>query len=106
MAGKRRLRLPRDWPKRVSAVRKRAHNLCEGITIDGVPHQHVADCGGAGRECDHRMAGDDHSLSNLQWLSVECHLAKTLAENAARRALLKLPVEHHPGVVGGLPHPR
>ena len=41
---------------------------------------HAPDCHGIGAECDHIKPGDDHSLSNLQWLSAPCHLAKTLRE--------------------------
>lgn len=85
----RRSRLPKDWPVRVAAVKARAHGMCEA-------EQHDPECDGTGRECDHVIQGDDHSLNNLQWLSTPCHKAKTRAENAARRAALKLPRETHP----------
>ena len=88
----RRARLPKDWPVRVAAVKARAHGRCEARV-------HVAECDGTGRECDHVIRGDDHSLNNLQWLSTPCHKAKTLWENQQRRDALKLPREAHPGAV-------
>jgi 5-methylcytosine-specific restriction protein A len=57
---------------------------------------HEPECSGEGAECDHIERGDDHSPSNLQWLSVPCHKAKTLAENRQRLTSTKLPRERHP----------
>ena len=73
----RRKRLPPDWERRRRAVKRRANGRCEAS-------QHVAECDGIGAECDHIIAGDNHQLENLQWLSPACHKAKTLAENSAR----------------------
>lgn len=73
----RRSRLPADWPERVDAVRTRAHNRCESLV-------HASGCSGLGAECDHIRAGDDHGLHNLQWLSAECHKAKTAQESRDR----------------------
>lgn len=87
-------RLPKDWAKRRAATKRRARNQCEAQV-------HAPGCDGTGSECDHIKPGDDHSLTNLQWLSAECHAAKTKAENTAAnkaRAALRLrPVEPHPG---------
>lgn len=61
---------------------------------------HVPECDGKGSQCDHVVAGDDHRLTNLQWLSEPCHKAKTASESLAgyraKRAALKLPAEAHP----------
>lgn len=70
-------RLPSDWPERVDAVRTRAHGRCQART-------HATGCSGLGSECDHIRTGDDHGLHNLQWLSAECHKAKTKEESRQR----------------------
>ena len=44
---------------------------------------HVPECDGYGSQCDHIDRGDDHSLTNLQWLSQPCHTAKTQQEALA-----------------------
>lgn len=90
----RRSRLPRDWPARVSKVKRRAKGKCEA-------KRHHPRCDGSGSECDHVHPGDDHSLDNLQWLSEWCHKAKTSEDNAKiaaeRAAMRKRPEEIHPG---------
>lgn len=91
----RRQRLPKDWPKRRAAVRRRACGRCEGVSLHGEPRWHDTDCDGIGTECDHVKRGDDHSLGNLQWLSTPCHKAKTKAEGPTR----KRPTERHPGLL-------
>jgi len=89
-------RLPDDWPERRAKVRGRAHGLCQA-------KQHVPECDGIGTDCDHIIAGDDHSLDNLQWLSHPCHKAKTERENAERNAkrkrMRKHPEERFPGLL-------
>lgn len=85
----RRSRLPADWPKRVAAVKRRAKGRCEA-------ERHEPECNGVGRECDHIDRGDNHELSNLQWLSTPCHKAKTTAENQRRTG--RRPAERHPGL--------
>jgi 5-methylcytosine-specific restriction protein A len=63
---------------------------------------HEPECSGEGAECDHRINNDDHSLSNLQWLSEPCHAAKTKLEAAAGRAAMpkaKREPESHPGLI-------
>ena len=87
-------RLPANWPELRRAVKARAHGRCQA-------DEHAVDCPGTGRECDHVIPGDDHSLDNLQWLSTECHKVKTQreAQEAAmrfRRQRRRDP-EAHPG---------
>lgn len=87
-------RLPENWADLRRQVRYRAGGLCEA------PNHHPR-CPGTGSECDHVTPGDDHGLENLQWLSSECHKAKTQAEAAARASLAaqlrRRPSEPHPG---------
>lgn len=73
----RRSRLPPDWEQRRVATRNRAQGQCEGLSFNGEPRWHVETCDGTGRECDHDKRGDDHSLTNLRWLSDPCHAHKT-----------------------------
>lgn len=80
----RRARLPKDWAKRVAATKARAHGRCEGVSIKGEQRWHVDGCDGIGAECDHDKRGDDHSLSNLRWLSTPCHTEKTKLEQPRR----------------------
>lgn len=98
--GDRRYRLPSDWGRRKAAVRARAHGRCQAAS-------HAPGCNGVGTECDHIVAGDDHDLDNLQWLSHECHKAKTERENAERnrrRKLMRLhPSERQPGLLDWTP---
>lgn len=90
----RRDRLPNDWPAIVGKVKARAGGRCQAI--DHAPH-----CDGTGTDADHIHPGDNHSMSNLQWLSAECHKAKTARESAARNKryaqLKRRPSEPHPG---------
>lgn len=89
----RRARLPADWTTRREATRQRANGQCEGISLHGEPRWHVPDCDGHGTDCDHDQRGDDHSLTNLRWLSPPCHREKTKLEKPSR----KRPTEPHPG---------
>lgn len=92
----RRSRLPPDWQRRRAMVRDRAHGRCEA-------QEHAKGCDGIGTDCDHIVAGDDHSLDNLQWLSHACHKAKTTRESAERNIeyarLRRHPRERHPGLM-------
>ncbi len=87
-------RLPANWGDLKRQVKARANGRCEA-------EAHDPRCDGRGAECDHITQGDNHALSNLQWLSTPCHDAKTRAENAARNrataALKRRPTEPHPG---------
>jgi hypothetical protein len=91
----RSARLPKDWHKRRQQAKRRAKGMCQAKV-------HEPDCDGIGTECDHVQRGDDHSLTNLQWLSTPCHMAKTKAEAAAGRAAApkaKRQPEQHPGLI-------
>lgn len=98
----RRSRLPKDWPWRVAQTKYRAGGMCEGISLRGEDRWHVETCDRIGRECDHDERGDDHSLTNLRWLSPRCHLHKTQQEVAevqrAQAAKARFPRETHPGL--------
>lgn len=92
----RRQRLPDDWQRRRAIVRDRAHNRCQA-------EHHAPGCDGTGTDCDHIIAGDNHNLNNLQWLSHACHAAKTRQENARRNHenanLRRHPRERNPGTI-------
>lgn len=60
-------RLPKDWRARRQTVLARDNYLCRN-------------CGAPANEVDHRVAGDDHSLDNLQALCTPCHRRKTAWE--------------------------
>lgn len=85
----RRQRLPDDWPTLRLRVKARANGRCEA-------EAHVPTCNGTGTDADHVVQGDDHGLSNLQWLSRPCHEAKTRRDNGIVKAV-QLEPEQHPG---------
>lgn len=87
----RRAQLPPDWEKRRQATKDRAGNRCESKT-------HDPRCDGWGNECDHRTPGNDHDLTNLQWLNHWCHQAKTIAERPSTPSR-KRAAPQHPGVI-------
>ena len=90
----RRARLPANWSTLRRDVKRRANGICEWIS-------NGARCARPGTDCDHIRQGDNHALTNLQWLCTEHHWAKTKQENAARNtnnaALKRKPNEQHPG---------
>jgi len=90
----RAARLPADWPARRAAVRRRAQGRCE--------HINGTRCTDRGNECDHIIPGDNHALTNLQWLCGPHHRAKTQVEAAGAmrtlRARARHPRERHPGL--------
>lgn len=92
----RRGRLPANWEAVRRQVAERAHYECQAKV-------HAVGCNGVGTDCDHIVPGDNHSLDNLQWLSAECHKAKTARESAernTRRKQMRLhPSETHPGLI-------
>lgn len=67
----RRRRLPPDWERRRRSVLARDPTCQDGRTCQGLA---------LSREVDHIQPGDDHSLTNLQGICVDCHQAKTQAE--------------------------
>lgn len=87
-------RLPADWQRRRATIRDRAGGRCQALDTYGNR------CTARGRECDHVIAGDDHRLSNLQWLCSYHHQIKSSKEGAARirRYSEKHPTERHPGL--------
>ena len=92
----RRERLPSDWLRIRRAVKARANGRCEAA-------EHAPGCDGVGTDCDHIIAGDDHDMGNLQWLSHACHKRKTERENAERNAVKtnarRHPAERSPGLL-------
>lgn len=89
-------RLPADWQARRRAVAARAGGRCQAIMSDG------SRCRWPGTECDHIARGDNHDLSNLQWLCHWHHAQKTRREAVqARRdkqaAAERRRMESHPG---------
>lgn len=91
----RRLRLPSDWQERRQFVAARASYRCEAMLNDGTR------CPAMGTDCDHVVRGDNHDVSNLQWLCQWHHKRKTNNEAAAAR-LSKKKSEYkppHPGLI-------
>ena len=89
-----RLPPPTQWAAIRRQVQARAHNKCQA-------QHHAKGCTGTGTECDHIKPGDNHNLDNLQWLSHECHKAKTDQEtrerNHQQKTIKQHPKERHPG---------
>lgn len=93
----RRGRLPKDWPAIRRRVIARDGGRCVATMRDG------SRCTEAGTEVDHVVAGDDHSMANLQLLCAWHHKRKTQAEAAAARRRQPRPrrareAEAHPGL--------
>ncbi len=85
-------RLPKNWPSIRRKVLLRDGYRCR---INGEGCQRHAS------EADHIVAGDDHSLTNLQAACRRCHARKSAAEGNARKAALRAArfrrPEKHPG---------
>ncbi|MGG7307551.1 HNH endonuclease [Curtobacterium sp. AB451] len=93
----RRERLPRDWEHRRNIVRDNAGGRCEATMRDG------SRCTERGTDCDHIVRGDNHALSNLQWLCGWHHNKKTAREalearRSTSRPLARKATERHPGL--------
>lgn len=84
----RKQRLPPDWQRRRATVLRRDRFCMLRTHCNGAP----------ATEVDHRTAGDDHSLGNLQGACHTCHAAKSAREGVdARNARRTRPAEEHPG---------
>lgn len=98
----RKSRLPVDWERLRKVVLQRCGMRCQWVE-DGFR------CHNTATDVDHIVAGDDHSLANLQGLCNPHHLIKTAKEtNEARakiKALGRLPEEPQPGIIDGPPRP-
>lgn len=70
----RRERLPSDWQRIRRYVLRRDSYKC---TI----------CSAKATDVDHIIAGDDHSLHNLQALCTQCHRKKSSSEGGKAGAL-------------------
>lgn len=91
----RRDRLPSDWPKlRATRLKIDGHRCCWRLPSG-------KRCPRPATDVDHRVAGDDHSMSNLQSLCGAHHLKKTAVDarkaKTARRNKGKRAPEKHPG---------
>lgn len=89
----RAARLPDDWTQRKAAVWRRDGDRCWV-------------CGGQGADAiDHKVRGDDHSLTNLgpihQDVYPYCHRKKSSAEGNVQRWRHRMarPTEAHPGLL-------
>lgn len=92
----RKSRLPSDWQLRRIRVLRRDNYRCRAVDSTGKR------CDAKANQVDHIIAGDDHSLENLQALCEWHHGRKSSAEgNAARRprATQRRPPEAHPGML-------
>ena len=104
----RRARLPGNWQKLRREILSTANHQCQGLAPTQAPppstppwragtfapdgRWHAAACDRHATDVDHVVAGDDHSPSNLQALSLPCHRAKTARERqeqAARMAAMR-----------------
>lgn len=88
----RRARLPYNW----ESLRKRA------LARDFYRCQlNDRGCLGTATEVDHKVAGDDHRLENLQGVCSRCHSRKSAREGGTRaqeiRRRRRRPQERHPG---------
>lgn len=99
----RKSRLPDDWPLLRQIVIERAGGRCEVVKRNGKR------CWDKGTDVDHKVAGDDHSIQNLQLICEWHHKRKSSREGNAAKALLlgalKRPPEAPPGTITGTPTP-
>ena len=99
----RKARLPDDWPLLRQIVIERAGGRCEIVKRNGKR------CWDKGTDVDHKVAGDDHSLANLQLICPWHHQRKSSREGNAAKAVslnaLKRPPEPPPGLIAGPPTP-
>lgn len=90
----RKERLPTNWQELRRTVIARAAGRCQAPMRDGTR------CSDAGIDVDHVIAGDDHSLDNLQLLCRWHHAKKSAREGSLSRPRYseKRPQEPHPGL--------
>ncbi len=81
-------RLPPGWKRLRQAVLERDGFVCQ-LRLPG--------CTGLATQADHIVAGDDHSLANLQAACAHCNAAKNHRERP-RPAPLRREPEAHPGL--------
>ncbi len=87
----RRSRLLANWATVIRpAVLRRDQGVCQ-LRFPDV-------CVSVATDVDHKKAGDDHRLSNLQAACAPCHRKKSAAEGAAARPRLHRPQETHPAL--------
>lgn len=93
----RKDRLPPNWAELVRQVKARDANRCTWRLPSG------GRCPRRGTDVDHRVAGDDHALSNLQLLCGHHHDKKSAIEGwqakKAKKAKRFRPAEEHPGAL-------
>ena len=93
----RKQRLPANWAALVAEVKRRDGGQCTWR----LPSKKR--CPRAGTDVDHRVAGDDHSLANLQLLCEHHHGKKSSLEGRQAKAKIRRsryrPAEEHPGRV-------
>jgi 5-methylcytosine-specific restriction protein A len=100
----RRSRLPDNWPALCRLVKRRAKETSKlGIEQCQARLPSGKRCPRKGTDVDHKVAGDDHSLNNLQLLCPTHHERKTVKEAAEGRAAFRRskyrPSEDHPGTI-------
>lgn len=100
---KRKSTLPSNWPQLRRIVLDRCGGRCEVIKKDG------RRCWDRATDVDHITPGTDDSLENLAGICTWHHRRKSSREGneaqAALRAMLRHPIEQHPGVITGPPRP-
>jgi 5-methylcytosine-specific restriction protein A len=84
----RHSRLPPGWSKIRAAVLKK-QPTCQ---INGPSCTYVS------TQADHIVAGDDHSMGNLQGVCYPCHATKSSTEGHTAKPTRRRPPERHPGL--------
>lgn len=88
-------RLPRNWRRIRAIVLERAGYRCEWIRVDTGER-----CTEVATDVDHILAGDNHSLNNLQALCRYHHAKKSSREGAAAASRKRIrrvrEAEQHP----------
>lgn len=84
-------RLPDDWATRRLRVLRRDGYRCQHRDSPAGPK-----CLEPANQCDHIIAGDDHSLENLQALCRRHHALKSSREGNAAKLRPRRPPERFP----------